>query len=331
VSPRVTETGAFPETARPLLEADPRATTFLDPSWLEALVAAYPRFRPFHLLLEEGGRVTGVLPAAEARPLGLREIVSLPFGTHGGPLLDPAASEAGIRMLVGRFVELTGRLRTVRFEMTVFDPPAALAGVLDAMLGRHRIEETARVLDLRPGPDALWSAYDQKLRRNVRRAQKAGIWVRRGEGEADREAFFRLYAGQAEERTIAWHHRRPRLEVLFRMLGPRSGIWLAGRGEEILCAQLVLYHEPREIHFWLSGAVRESRPLSAFHLLLHSIVQDAAERGFAACHFGASLGKPGVDRFKRAFSPVARPLVRFYHQPAWVDRIQRVRWRGHET
>lgn len=328
---RVTEAAAFPDAARPFLDADPRATFFLDPAWLEAVTGAYPRFRPFHLVLEEAGGVTGVLPVAETRPLGLREFVSLPFGTHGGPILAPTATEAGTVLLLERFAELTGRLRTVRFEMTVYDPPPALEGALDAALGAHRIDERNWVLDLRPGRDALWDGYEQRLRTNVRRARKSGVWIRSGEGDADLATFFRLYSGQAETRSIAWYHRQPQLETLARSLGSRCRIWLAGLGEEALCGQLVLYHEPREIHFWLSGAVPDSRPVSAFHFLLHSIVQDASASGIAACHFGASLGLEGVARFKRAFGTVARPLVRFYHQPAWVDRIQRVRWRGKEA
>jgi len=331
VTVRVTEAAAFPEAARPLLDTDPRATFFLDPSWLGALVEAYPRFRPFHLVLEEGDRVTGVLPVAEARPLGLREFVSLPFGTHGGPLLDPGASEAGLRSLLDRYAELTGRLRTVRFEMTVFDPPAFLEASLDRVLGEHKTAETDWVLDLGSDPEAIWKGYDTRLRRSLRRATRAGVWARAVPDRRGWDTFHRLYAAQARTWPIAWTHGRSQLQSIRESLGPAAQVWLGGLGEETLCAEIVLYHEARDLHLWLSGASPESRPVAAYHHLLHTIVLDAARRGFRACHFGASMGSRDIDRFKRAFGPVARPLVRFYHQPAWVDRIQRVRWRGDEA
>ncbi|MGL4651216.1 MAG: lipid II:glycine glycyltransferase FemX, partial [Caldilineaceae bacterium] len=49
------------------------------------------------------------------------------------------------------------------------------------------------VTDLRPGADALFEAFKQKTRYNVRLAAKRGITVRAG-GEADFDAFYALYA-----------------------------------------------------------------------------------------------------------------------------------------
>ena len=116
------------------------------------------------------------------------------------------------------------------------------------------------------------------------------------------------------------------LSIVVEALGNDARIWVAADGERDLCAQLVLYHAHREMHFWLSGAVPESRSVSAFHYLLHNIVQDASRQGYASCDFGSSMGDEGVDRFKRSFGATDRPLLRFCHQPRWLKWFQRIRW-----
>lgn len=316
-----------PAEAERLLEEDPRATIFLHPKWMNALVRGYPRLSPRYLVVEEDGEVAGFTPLAEIRPGGFREVVSMPFGTHGGPVLARGISEEGIRLLHREFVALTRRFGTARFEMTLFDPSETLTRELESALGSHRVTAATRLLDLTPGPEDLWKGYTQQLRRSVRVARKAGVEVREEPGTAGLDAFSRLYAGQSREWDIPWHHSRAALGEIVDSLGDDARIWVASHEGKDVCAQLTLYHEGREVHLWLSGAGPESRPVAAFHLLLAAIAEDAARKGYSWQSFGSSLGNPGVEKFKESFRPRSRPVVRFHHQAGWVRWLQRIRWR----
>lgn len=322
---RVIVSPDLPEAARGLLEADPRATLYHHPRWIEALSAAYPRFSASYLVLEEDGEATGMIPLAEATQYRLREVVSMPFGTHGGPVLAPGATAEGVRALTLAFMEQLRGVRTFRFEMTVLDPPAFVRETLNSHLGKHFISSSTLFLDLTPGAEAIWEGYDQRLRRNVRRAAGAGVTVREETAVTGMASFFELYRAQAKTRPIAWHHSSTALGAIVGALGNDVRIWIAGHEGTDLCAQLVLHHAHREIHFWLSGASPESRSVSAFHYLLHNIIQDASRKGYATCDFGSSMGDRGVERFKRSFGAVDRPLLRFCRQPRWVEWIQRIR------
>jgi hypothetical protein len=228
---------------------------------------------------------------------------------------------------VAAFAARARRRRTVRYELTAFDPGEERLGTLRTVLGDHLVLTRTWVLDLSPGVEQLWADYDQRLRRSLRIARKAKVWVREVSGVEGIRRFHRLYAGQAGTWDLTWHHALDALERLGEALGPRMRIWLAGREEEDLCGQLVLYHGERELHFWLSGASAASRPVAAYHRMLDGIIQDAAKRGFTTCHFGTSLGDRGIERFKRSFGGQDRPLFRFHHQPRWLDGFQRIRWR----
>jgi hypothetical protein len=320
----VREVGGIPEVVEHLASHDPRATFFLEPGWLAALREGYPQLTPRCLVLEEKGSVSGALPFTVVRRLGLEEVASLPFGTHGGPLLAEGATLAGARSLVEGFVRRVRRRRVFRYEMAVFDPPAGIARPLEDVLGASLAVTPTFVLDLTSGGTAIWENYDQQLRRSVRRGARGGVEVRR-EGEEGLETFHRLYARQARTFPVPWFHSLGALTAIVRSLGPRVRIWIAARDGMDVCGQLVLERPGREIHLWLSGAVPESRHPPAFHFLLHELILDASRRGFEACHFGASLGNPGVEAFKRSFHPTERPLWRYYRQAGWAARVQSLR------
>lgn len=323
---RVYETERFPEEALSLVGHESTSSLFQHPRWMNAVCKAYPRFRPIYLVAEEEGVVVGVTPLVVAEPFGLREVVSMPFGTHGGPVLSPQASRRAVEELNRCFVQRLRSFRTFRYEMTLLDPPQILQDDMHKRLGRRLISGTTMVLDLTPGAEELWNRYDQRLRRSVRIASRSAVVVREEEGSKGLDTFFRLYRDQAKTWELTWHHSREALGVLVNELGSDVKIWVAGLPDRDLCAQLTLYHQHREVYLWLSGALPESRPLAAFHYMLHTGVQDAARRGYRSCNFGSSMGDDGVDRFKKAFGTVEFPLLRFYHQRIWAAWIQRLRW-----
>jgi hypothetical protein len=307
-----------------VLAENPRATFFFETIWADALRAAFPNLQFRYLELEEEGRITAFLPVVDVPHGRLHEVVSMPFGTHGGALALPEASAAGLGLLHDRFIAILRSPRVFRYELTAYDPPEIMEADLMRKLGRHLVRTIAPVLELEQGEEAIWTRYDPRLRRSVRRAGKAGVVV--DKGPAHFGTFFDLYAAQSREWPLPWHHERGRLEAMLSVLGNRAEVWVGAYEGEPLCAELVLYHPGRDVHFWLSGARPESRPLAAYHFLLDEIILDAGRRGFKECHFGASLGDPGVEHFKLAYGAAPRPLLRFFHQPRWVAWIQKLRW-----
>ena len=312
------------DTGRHILDRNPRATFFFQPEWTAAFLAAYPSADFRYLLLEEDGAVTAVLPVVRVPHGPLHEIVSLPFGTPGGPLLSSEASAAGMSLLNERFRAMVRRPGVFRFELSAYDPPPHLEADLVHKLGRDLVRSQVPVLELAQGEESIWMGYDTRLRRSVRRAGAAGVVVEKGASWFP--TFFDLYLSQSREWPLPWHHRRDRLETMLQVLGDRAEIWVGLHEGQALCSEIVLYQPGRDVHFWLSGKRAASRPLAAYHFLLDEIILDAGRRGFTECHFGASLGNPGVERFKLAYGAVPRPLLRFFHQPRWVGWVQQLRW-----
>ncbi len=307
-----------------LVESDPRSVLFLRPRWLSALARAYPDFRVRYLAAGEPGRLRGVLPLMERRWLGLRETVSLPFGTYGGPLLaDPGDGDTA-RDLAAAFLARARRPFSFRWEMTVADAPPRPAAGLEAVLGRWRRPGRTLTIDLGGGPDAVWEAYEGRARTSVRKSVQSGVTVAVEPGAAALDVLHRLHAAQGRTREVPWHHSRRALDAVAEVLGPEEArVFVARHRGEPVCAALVLSRVGREAIPWVTGARPESRPLNAFHHLMHTAIRDAAARGCRTWNFGASAESDRVERFKTAFGARPKPLLRYFHESAWVPRLRR--------
>ena len=74
------------------------------------------------------------------------------------------------------------------------------------------------VLDLRPDEKTILAGMKEKWRYNIRLAGRKGIVVRRGEGQADLDTFYRIYE-TTSERDQFFIHDKSHYEDIMRMFG----------------------------------------------------------------------------------------------------------------
>ncbi len=321
---RVERSAEAPRDWARLWEEDPRATLFLHPRWMEAITRAHPRYRPLYLLATDAGRLAGMVPLVRLRRLGLDQYLSMPFGTHGGPLLAVDADPATAGSLGKAFRRLVRGSRTLRYEMTVYDPPEPLRGSLALSLGDSFQDFRTHVIDLRPGFEELWlHGYDRNTRNCVRMAERAGVTVAEERGEEAIAILHRLQAEQAR----GWEGITPYSEEAFRAvvesLGEDARIYLARREGVPLAACMYLEHGGREIHPWVSGSAPSARPVRAYHKLMNDALRDACARGLALWNFGGSGGNPNIEFFKESFGASPVPVLRCFHVAGWWRRLRK--------
>lgn len=321
---RVRRSGRPPETWESLWEADPRATLFLHPRWMRALLEGYPRYRPLYLVAESEGGAAGLLPLVRVSRLGLLQFLSLPFGTYGGPLVAPGADPETAGVLLRAFRDLSRTPRCLRFEMTLLDPSPDLRRDAAKVLEGNVQEFRTHQVDLSRGMPHLWEhGYRRGTRKCVRAAERAGVTVSVEEGEDAVTRLMELYGTQVRN----WPGITPYSPRLVRALaGDPAGdsrIYVARRDGAALAACLVLEHAGREVHPFVSGSLPEGRRLRAFHLLIHTALTDACARGFRTWNFGGSGGDRRIEFFKESFGAVPRPLLRGFHMAGWARRLRK--------
>lgn len=322
-----------------LLAADPSASAAHRPETWEAFAAALPGFAPRVAVVERDGRLVGGAPVLVERRGGLHWLHALPWLLPGTPVALPGEHARVDAEVAEAFATLARELGAVGGEWSLWRPagPPVDAAAL-APLGGETRTLAAAVVRLAGGLEPARARVDRKHRQEMRRARERGL-VFAEEAEA-LEACYALHAAQGSR----WRgHRALPLELSRRLLAaggdrPVARLFTLRRAGELVSGALALDGE-HETFVWWSGTHPAGRRLSAFPLLLWSIVEWAAAAGRARVNLGASTGLEQVAAFKHALgADEVRYPVRWLdarHAPAparavaWAQaRLRRGRPRG---
>jgi hypothetical protein len=275
------------------------------PEWAECLRDIY-RLRLDYYSARVEGRPEGLLAVAQVPGLvGPRRLVSLPFSYAAGPLASDsivADALAGAVLADAR----TRRIRRVELKSRGDFSPAP---------GLHRITHYSTFeIPTESGESAVWNGlHSGSTQRSIRKGQKAGLIVRRGDTVADWASMAAL-----EERT-AHGHGIPSPPRRFFVEGGRklqaaglAAVYLALTAGGQVAAGNTIRKGPRS---WIYGfgasdpAQLEHRPN---HVLLWAAIQDAIAAG---CRFDLGRAAPeqeGLWEFKRRWGGQAIPLAYDY-------------------
>jgi len=256
-------------------------------------------FQPWLLSLGEGEGIAAACTAFMTsgrinRALEIVSVPALPEGPAGAPFWD-------------------GLLRLCRearvSQLTIGSSDSAVASI-PALPGEiARKSRTEFVLDLeKPG---LWDDLGSNHLRNIKSARKAGMAVR----EATDLAACQVHAEMLEASMSRRRQRgeavsgetQARRHLAFTETGAGT-IFQVVLGDRVLSSMLVMRAE-RGAYYQSAGTSPEGMASGASHFLVHAIAERL--RGEAMKQFnlgGASPRNPGLQRFKRGFGAVERPL-----------------------
>ena len=275
------------------------------PQWSECLRDIY------RLSLEcysayAAGQLQGLLAVAEVPALlGPRRLVSLPFSYAAGPLAKDATT-ANILVAAVRERAQERRIRRVEIKSRGQFPPAP---------GFHRTAHYSTFeVPIDGGESAVWSRlHPGSTQRSIRKGQKAGLIIRKGETTSDW-----VHMAELEERTAHAHGlpappRRFFTDACRRLQDAGlASVYLALTPAGAPAAAITVWKGPRA---WIYGfgasdpAHLEHRPN---HLLIWTAIQDAIDAG---CRFDLGRVAPeqaGLLEFKRRWGGQAIPLAYDY-------------------
>jgi hypothetical protein len=280
-------------------------TFYHHPEWARCLGEMY-RFRLDYYSARLGGELQGVLAVAEIPPLlGPRRLVSLPFSYAAGPLASDASTAAALSQAVLQRARERG-IRRVELKSRGEHPPAPEY----QRVSRYAAYE----IPTEQGEAYVWrQLHASSTQRSIKKSQKSGIIVRRGETSDDW-----LIMAQLEELT-AHSHGLPAPPRRFFVEGCRrlqsaglADVYLAFTGTGARAAAITVWKGARS---WIYGfgasdpAYLEHRPN---HLLIWTAIQDAIAAG---CGFDLGRAAPeqeGLVEFKRRWGGQAIPLAYDY-------------------
>jgi CelD/BcsL family acetyltransferase involved in cellulose biosynthesis len=278
----------------------PGATPFHHPAWAQLLAVTY-RYRGFVIAVaDDDDQLVAGAPFIEVHSLsGHRRWISLPF-TDECPLLanDPACAQQLVTSLAG----LRPRLRA---------PTLEVRGLVDGFGWRAGADAVIHELDLDADIDHVKRQFSRsQVIRNIARAEREAVVVRRATNASDLEAFYALHADTRRRQGVPVQPRRF-FELLWsRLVEPGiAHILLADAdGHEAAAGALFLSAYGTTIYKF-GASTLASRPQRPNHLIFSTAIQDACARRDRRFDFGRTdLGNEGLRAFKHGWGAQERPL-----------------------
>jgi CelD/BcsL family acetyltransferase involved in cellulose biosynthesis len=273
------------------------ALAFHHPSWAATLSATYRYPVRVLVALDGSGGVVGGVPVLEVSRWGRRpRWVSLPFTDTCPPLgFDDWPPETLVAALERARGEAQARQLEVRSELPGAQPGAASWG---------------HVLRLGAEESTYQAFHAGQVRRNIRRAERCGVVVRRAVEERDlAETFYRLHVLTRHRLGVPVQPRRYFGHLWRQMLRTGRGFLLIAEvGGEAAAAAVFLHHGDTVIYKYGASdpALLSARPN---HLLFWEAIRWSCRERFRYFDFGRTdLADEGLRQFKLRWGATERRL-----------------------
>lgn len=290
-----------PRWAR-LVARAPQSSVFHHPAWM-GLVSGHYGYRLAALaVLDAAGEAVAGLPVMlVASRLTGRRLVALPF-SDVCPILFAEDAPASSRDRLARSLLVLADERRASIEVRAELPE--LAPPLPRFVNH--------VIALGDGVEAVERRYSPQVRRNVRKAQRLGVEVRRETDAASLEAFYRLHLQTRRRLGVPTQPLAfiRNLHALFvRNVGFVSIVRLDGR----IVAAAVFLHAGGTLTYKYGAsdfAFQHVRPNNA---LFADTIRWACQRGLCALDLGRTdFGHQGLRAFKGSWGARERTLAYTY-------------------
>ncbi len=281
-----------------LVARAPQASIFHDPTWIGLLRGQYRYPMAAAVVLDAGGEAVAGLPLAlVASRLTGRRLVALPFSDVCPPLVVPDAA-ADAREQLAAAVSALRRQRGAPVEIR-----GALAELAPPVVRFHQHR-----IDLAPGLDEVTARYASQVRRNIRKAQRLAVEVRRHTGTAALEEFYALHLRTRRRLGVP---TQPRAFVL-----GLAGLMMAGHGFVSIArldgravAGAVFLRAGAVLTYKYGASDQEFQHARPNNLVFADAIAWGCAEGLRELDLGRTdLGHEGLSAFKRSWGATEEPL-----------------------
>ncbi len=175
------------------------------------------------------------------------------------------------------------------------------------------------LLDLRGSdPGKIWEGYKKNIRRDVRKAQRSGMTIHRGDSREDTNIFYKLYLASMERNRAMAKYPLRWFETLYEVLTKKGlGAFYVAKLNDVAIAGIVLIYSSASTHYFHNGSQYEFLKFCPNELLVHSSIENAVEKRISFFDFmGSASDDLSLIRFKEKWGSHSVPVntyVKNYH------------------
>lgn len=154
-------------------------------------------------------------------------------------------------------------------------------------------------------PDTIWTNLTSKNRNMVRKAQKSGVKIYRGQFPALYQTFRKIYnlTMDSDNAKAYYYFAEEFYDSILNDLTDEAQIFWAELDGTIIAASIMLSSNGY-MHYHLSGSLREYQKYAPSNLLLYKAALWGCANGYKTLHLGGGVGskEDSLFKFKRAFN-----------------------------
>ena len=264
--------------------------------------------QPLYFCLKEGGEIVAGLPGV-LLDFRIFKILyaSIPYGNVIG---DGSYFHPFMELLEKEF-----RRRNID-QVRVTESPFWKNDQPD---GSKSLSAKCSLLDLRGlDKEKVWKGYKKYIRRDIRKAQRSRVTLRKGDSTEDVKIFYGLYLCSMERNRALAKYPFLWFEALYEIVvRKRLGDLLLADMDQGTIAGMVLIYSPASTHYFHNGSRYEFLKLCPNELLIHFSLEEACEKGHTWFDFmGSDPGDLALIRFKEKWGSQSQNIhtyVKDYH------------------
>ena len=279
-----------------------------------------------------GNSIVGLLPLVVVRDFfSGKSLFSLPFLDYGGIL---ALDEKVERALLCEAIKLAKHLRVKSIELRHTEPLGGFsefdsdgsdgdstigvkAPLLDWVM-ETRVHKVRMLLELPASSEALFKSFKAKLRSQIRRPLKEGLYSRVG-GQELLDDFYKVFSANMKDLGSPVHSKKL-MKYVLDGFSQQARIVVVYKDVQPLACSLIIGYKDTLSNPWAS-ALREFSRLSPNMLLYWSMLEYGSDNGYSYFDFGRSTPGEGTYRFKKQWGAEAVPL--YWHYVSQDGKLRR--------
>ncbi|RKU19721.1 hypothetical protein C6503_07350 [Candidatus Poribacteria bacterium] len=267
-----------------VIQQCPNTTAFQSLAWRDALASAFKQLTPVYRLIKQQGAVIGGLPAFVFQPIpGIRLWHSMPWNLFGGMYLMDSAP-ANPKALITSVETAAVEKGWCEIRWTLTPEHTAIYDDFFIETDYERTNHFTHLLKTNEDVNALWHAYNKRVRGAVRKAEKSGVAVTDTDSETALSTFYDMYL-----MTIKRLGGTPKPRTLMQTLLQRKIAKLAiATYRNTIIAGLLYLCFNRTVTLWCEASVPAFLKYRPNNGIFHYIITQACREGYEWIDFGAS-------------------------------------------
>ena len=282
--------------------------------WRHVLENAYG-LKTFYLVITHHSEWVGILPLALVPGFGGHGAVSIPYCNYGGFLVAKDPDSIPVRKAALSFLAGKG-IHQLEVRELSYTGNVSLS------------EEVTLILELPASKVLLWKNIGNKVRNQVRKAERAELEVQWGRQQAS--DLYEVYADNMG-RLGTPVHARAFMDEILASFGDDADILTVRLQGRAIAAMMVLKYSDTWINPIASSLV-EFRHLNPNMILYWEALQQATAAGAYHFDFGRSKRDSGTYKFKRQWGAMEVPLnYHSYQNGVRISSASTDIYRGHKA